>query len=402
MKKITSAVAILLFMLPSISFAAALTSQQSTSLIAVVQSSPGTPASAFVSLITAFSNITVTQAASLITVVQAAPGVPANAFVNLLTSFTVDTVAVVQSTTPATISSDMCTNIEGVQTTVPGGMTATGNVCIATQVNTPVPTTTSTQNPTPVPVPTSEPVATSQPISAPVFVSGPTPVVVMINGGYTIEKINWQTKEPATMVWWPTVTKSTSNLKWLCDGLGESGNLKARTTYNCMFRVANSAGMTTDAPFTLTTGAGALIVQELENRSGGSTRSFMLNDTVPVTIKKISFDVALVSGNGVMKFDSLSLQCDGSRWNLCPQQHFTVSGPFSFTQSPENITTYSQKIEIPVNITLNGNGAKTTDNGDRVTFTTPSFSGLVSDIRWYTLELDRADINIIGSTFVQD
>ena len=69
----------------------ALTQQQANSLITVVQSSPGTPASAFVSLITAFSNITTTQASSLITVVQAAPGVPANAFVNLLTSFTVDT-----------------------------------------------------------------------------------------------------------------------------------------------------------------------------------------------------------------------------------------------------------------------------------------------------------------------
>lgn len=87
-------------MLPSVSSAAALTQQQSASLIAVVQSSPGTPASAFVSLITAFSNITVNQATSLITVVQAAPGVPANAFVNLLTSFTDDTPT--QPATPAT------------------------------------------------------------------------------------------------------------------------------------------------------------------------------------------------------------------------------------------------------------------------------------------------------------
>jgi len=84
------------------SFAAALTPQQSSSLIAVVQSSPGTPASAFVSLITAFSNITVNQAISLITVVQAAPGVPANAFVDLLTSFTVDTVATPPTTPVAT------------------------------------------------------------------------------------------------------------------------------------------------------------------------------------------------------------------------------------------------------------------------------------------------------------
>ena len=90
--RIKSPVLVLLFFtLPSVSFAAALTQQQSTSLIAVVQSSPGIPASAFVSLITAFSNITTAQASSLITVVQSAPGVPANAFVDLLTSFTVDT-----------------------------------------------------------------------------------------------------------------------------------------------------------------------------------------------------------------------------------------------------------------------------------------------------------------------
>ncbi len=100
MKKITYALAILFFILPSVSSAAALTQQQSTSLIAVVQSSPGTPASAFISLITAFSNITTNQAASLITVVQSAPGVPANAFVNLLTSFTVDT-STTQTITPA-------------------------------------------------------------------------------------------------------------------------------------------------------------------------------------------------------------------------------------------------------------------------------------------------------------
>lgn len=100
MKKITYTLAILFFILPSVSSAAALTQQQSTSLIAVVQSSPGTPASAFISLITAFSNITTNQATSLITVVQSAPGVPANAFVDLLTSFTVDTPT--QSATPAT------------------------------------------------------------------------------------------------------------------------------------------------------------------------------------------------------------------------------------------------------------------------------------------------------------
>jgi hypothetical protein len=145
MKTLTTVLALLFFALPSVSFAAALTQQQSTSLIAVVQSSPGTPASAFVSLITAFSNITVTQATSLITVVQAAPSVPANAFVDLLTSFTVDT-PVVQSTTTTTTPTDVCTNIEGIQTTVPGGMSATGNVCIAAQANTPT-TATAVQSP---------------------------------------------------------------------------------------------------------------------------------------------------------------------------------------------------------------------------------------------------------------
>jgi len=96
----TSVIALSFFAAPAMSSAAALTSQQATSLIAVVQSSPGTPASAFVSLITAFSNITVPQAISLIAVVQSAPGTPASAFVSLLTSFTVDTAAP-QPTAPA-------------------------------------------------------------------------------------------------------------------------------------------------------------------------------------------------------------------------------------------------------------------------------------------------------------
>lgn len=384
MKKIITSLAILFFILPSVSSAAALTQQQANSLIAVVQSSPGTPASAFVSLITAFSNITTTQASSLITVVQAAPSVPANAFVGLLTSFTVDT-----STTQAVVA-QTTTQTSTTETVVPQPTN--------TVSNTPTTAPTTAQNPTPIPTPTPA----SQPtVSAPIFVSGPTPVVIMDeNGNYTIEKINWQTKESATMVWWPTATKNTTNLNWLCDGndqklLNSSGKLKARTTYNCMFRVANSAGITTDAPFTLTTGPGTLIVQELENRSGyGLTRSFTLNDTVPLTIKKIAFDVAWFPNVVTLKFNSLSLECEGSRWNLCSQQQFTVSGPFSFTLSPENITTYSQKIEIPVNITL-------TNPGDRVTFTAPTFSGL-GQIRWYTPELDRTDISISGGTFVSN
>ena len=109
MRKTTPIFALLLLTLPSISFAAALTPQQSISLIAVVQSSPGTSASVFVPLITAFSNITVNQATSLITVVQAAPGTPASAFVNLLISFTVDTAttqpATNQAVTPTTSQS---------------------------------------------------------------------------------------------------------------------------------------------------------------------------------------------------------------------------------------------------------------------------------------------------------
>ena len=101
MRKIIPVLTLILLALPSVSSAATLTPQQSASLIAVVQSSPGTPASAFVSLIPAFSNITVVQATSLITVVQAAPNVPATAFVDLLTSFTVDT-STVQTTVTQT------------------------------------------------------------------------------------------------------------------------------------------------------------------------------------------------------------------------------------------------------------------------------------------------------------
>lgn len=79
-----------LLLLPSLSFAAPLTQDQASSLISVVQSSPQTPANAFIGLITAFSNITMPQAESLITVVQASPGTPSRAFINFLMAFTAD------------------------------------------------------------------------------------------------------------------------------------------------------------------------------------------------------------------------------------------------------------------------------------------------------------------------
>ncbi|MCR4333591.1 MAG: peptidoglycan-binding protein [Patescibacteria group bacterium] len=68
--------------------ASGLTESQATILINVVKASPGTPASAFIDLITAFSGVTTAQASSLISVVQASPGTTASAFVPLLTSFT--------------------------------------------------------------------------------------------------------------------------------------------------------------------------------------------------------------------------------------------------------------------------------------------------------------------------
>lgn len=90
MNKYLSVVLGVLFFVPSVSFAASLTQAQAESLINIVQASPGTPASAFTGLITAFSNITVTQAESLINVIQVSPGTPSSAFVNLLESFTQD------------------------------------------------------------------------------------------------------------------------------------------------------------------------------------------------------------------------------------------------------------------------------------------------------------------------
>jgi len=137
MKKLLPTLAILSLMLPSISFAAALTSQQSSSLIAVVQSSPGTPASAFVSLITAFSNITVNQATSLIAVVQAAPSVPASAFVNLLTSFTVDTAAA-PAVTPVVITQPTQINQPAIQPVTPIQPTIPTTLVPSTQTNMPM------------------------------------------------------------------------------------------------------------------------------------------------------------------------------------------------------------------------------------------------------------------------
>lgn len=152
MKKVFTLVLAVTFLIPSVSFAAGLTSQQAASLIGVVQSSPGTPASAFVSLITAFSNITVNQATSLITVVQAAPGVPANAFVDLLTSFTIDipttpastqavTPPITQSTAPTIVpTATTQSTTPSIQTTTDPSQTPTeisiqGQVCNLSQTN---------------------------------------------------------------------------------------------------------------------------------------------------------------------------------------------------------------------------------------------------------------------------
>lgn len=156
MKEIFTLVLALAFFIPSVSFAGGLTSQQAASLIGVVQSSPGTPASAFVSLITAFSNITVNQATSLITVVQAAPGVPANAFVDLLTSFTIDipttpastpastqavTPPMTQSTTPTIVpTATTQPTTPSTQTTtdlsqIPKEISIQGQVCNLSQTN---------------------------------------------------------------------------------------------------------------------------------------------------------------------------------------------------------------------------------------------------------------------------
>lgn len=89
---VLSILAVVFIIHPSFALASPLTNSQAESLIAVVQSSPETPASAFVNFITVFSNITDKQAESLIGVVQASPNTPANAFVNFLIAFTVDPV----------------------------------------------------------------------------------------------------------------------------------------------------------------------------------------------------------------------------------------------------------------------------------------------------------------------
>src|SRR3989344_3580098 len=137
MKNFAPTLAILFFILPSVSSAAALTQQQSTSLIAVVQSSPGTPASAFVSLITAFSNITINQAVSLIAVVQTAPSVPASAFVNLLISFTVDTAAA-PAVTPVVITQPTQINQPAIQPVTPIQPTIPTTLVPSTQTNMPM------------------------------------------------------------------------------------------------------------------------------------------------------------------------------------------------------------------------------------------------------------------------
>ena len=150
MKKVTILAISFLFFVPSVSFAASLTQAQANSLIAVVQSSPGIPASAFTNFITAFSNITVAQADSLIGVVQASPGVVATSFTNLLTSFTADT--------PVTQTSAQSTQINPVGNTAsytnschgvgsPSCSSGYSFVCPSTGIGYCAPSNTSTNSP---------------------------------------------------------------------------------------------------------------------------------------------------------------------------------------------------------------------------------------------------------------
>ena len=106
MNKYLSVVLGVLFFVPSVSFAASLTQAQAESLINIVQASPGTPASAFTGLITAFSNISAAQANDLIGVIQSSPGTPASAFTGLITSFTADAPA--QSSVVASSNPNSC------------------------------------------------------------------------------------------------------------------------------------------------------------------------------------------------------------------------------------------------------------------------------------------------------
>ena len=109
MKKL--ALAALLVFVPIVSFAAPLTQTQAESLINVVRSSPGSPASAFTGLITAFSNITTTQASSLIGVIQSSPNSPASVFLGLLSSFTQDSSQTTNANTQPQSSGITCNGI---------------------------------------------------------------------------------------------------------------------------------------------------------------------------------------------------------------------------------------------------------------------------------------------------
>lgn len=97
---------------PAYTQAVGLTTDQATMLINVVKSSPGTPATAFVDLITAFSGVTVNQATALITVVQSSPATSADSFVPLLTSFTSDAplITVTQPVSCPQLTPPQCTN----------------------------------------------------------------------------------------------------------------------------------------------------------------------------------------------------------------------------------------------------------------------------------------------------
>ena len=168
----------------------------------------------------------------------------------------------------------------------------TAQIAINTTPTTPTTTQPSQPNPTPTPTPSPTPNSTSD-TTKPLLTSGPTAVVISSEDGvYTLERIDYTTNEPTTMVY-----DSNWNKSHLMGHFCSDAKLQPSSTFNCILKVADISGNITEAPFSFTTGPGVLKITTVASGFGTVQTSrlfrarFTDTDTKDLKIKSLTFKI---------------------------------------------------------------------------------------------------------------
>lgn len=156
--------------------------------------------------------------------------------------------------------------------------------------------TTTTTTPVPQPVPTPTPTPSPAPISdttKPILTSGPTAVVTSSEDGiYTLNRIDYTTNEPTTMVF-----NSTWNKSYLMGHFCNDVKLLPSSIFNCVLKVSDTSGNVTEAPFSFTTGPGVFKITTVPSGFGTVPTGrlyrarFTDTDTKDLKIKSFTFKI---------------------------------------------------------------------------------------------------------------